>query len=323
VSTEITGYGISTLAYLYGRTRDHSYRESALRAGRFLTRTAWDPAAATFPFEYSPGSEASGQPPAYFFDCGIIARGLVALWRATGDREFLDSAIRCAESMARDFVEGDEVHPVLLLPGKTPAAREPRWSRNPGCYQLKAGLAWHELSEEAGVSAFRPFYEKLLARALDTHSSFLPGEQRAEGVMDRLHAYCYFLEGVLPEAARPECLRALREGVGRVGCLLREIAPVFERSDVGAQLLRVRLLAASMGAIALDEGCAREEAGRIAGFHLNDQDQRIAGGFAFGRQGSRMLPHVNPVSTAFCLQALEMWREHQTGSCEPEWRTLI
>jgi hypothetical protein len=40
---------------------------------------------------------------------------------------------------------------------------------------------------------------------------------------------------------------------------------------------------------------------------------RIGGGFSFGRRGDQVLPHINPVSTGFGLQALMMWRQYLDG----------
>lgn len=322
VSTEITGYAISTLLYLHARTGGPEYLEAALRAGRFLTRTAWDHAARTFPFEFALNGELP-EPAAYFFDAGIIVRGLLALWRATGEAEFLETAGACADSMAQDFCAGGDFHPILKLPAKQPARREDRWSRDAGCYQLKSALGWYELSEELGLAACRSHYEEVLGYALRTHTAFLPGEAQPERVMDRLHAYCYFLEGLLPSTARPECAQALAEGVRRVERLRREIAPQFERSDVNAQLLRLRLFAAERAVLPLDRERARQEAETIAGFQLHEGGPRLEGGFCFGRRGGQLLPYVNPASSAFCAQALEMWRQYQAGEFEPHWRTLI
>src|SRR3979411_541633 len=66
ISTEITGYAISTLVYLYSLTQDDRYVTAARSAGRFLTRSAWDAKLRIFPFE------KTGPALAYFFDCGII-----------------------------------------------------------------------------------------------------------------------------------------------------------------------------------------------------------------------------------------------------------
>src|SRR5947209_16828645 len=51
VSNEITGYGASFLAWTFEQTGAQEFLDAAIRAGRFLTRTAWDEQSATFPFE--------------------------------------------------------------------------------------------------------------------------------------------------------------------------------------------------------------------------------------------------------------------------------
>jgi hypothetical protein len=118
--------------------------------------------------------------------------------------------------------------------------------------------------------------------------------------------------------------QALHSGVSRVAQLLREIAPGFERSDVNAQLLRIRLIAHHLGIIPLDERAAREEAARTASFQaLDSGDVRVRGGFWFGRKGAQMLPFSNPVSTAFCLQALALWDDHESGHWSFELPQLI
>ncbi|MEK7408173.1 MAG: hypothetical protein AAB225_24140 [Acidobacteriota bacterium] len=321
VSTEITGYAAATLAWLHALTGERAYLEAALRAGRFLTRTAWDRAALLFPFEYSVDGDVA-PPLAYFFDHGITLRGLLSLWRVTGDAEFLETATRSAPAMARDFDAGREFHPVLALPGKEPAPGDARWSRKPGCYQLKSALAFRELFAATGEARFREAYDRVLDYSLETHASFLDAPP-GPALMDRLHAYCYFLEGLLPCANRPEIARVFAAGIERTGRLGEELAPEFERSDVRAQLFRLRLFAARLGLAPLAADAAAHEAARILEFQLERPDARLRGGFCFGRRGSQLLPFVNPASTAFCVQALEMWRAHQAGQFEPAWQVLI
>src|SRR5262249_1765263 len=152
-----------------------------------------------------------------------------------------------------------------------------------------------------------------------THESFLEGDS----VMDRLHAYCYFLEALLWVADRTQVRDVLRDGIARVGGLLRGISPQFERSDVCAQLLRVRLIAHHLGAVELDQRAACEEADRAASYQSMSNDPRLRGGFWFGKKGGEILPYMNPVSTAFCVQALALWSEHQAGAWRFELRQLI
>jgi hypothetical protein len=321
VSTEITGYALSALLFLHQRTGDPAYLEAGLRAARFLTRSAWDARLGTFPFELS----ANGQPAfAYFFDCGIIVRGLLSAWRLTEEAEFRDAAIAAGRAMLADFPRHDGIHPILALPEKRPLPWEPRWSASPGCYQLKSALAWHELFEITGESVFQRGYESALEAALENDRKFLPGAAEQERVMDRLHAYSYFLEGLLPVLDRPECAAAFREGVDRAGRYLREIAPVFARSDVYAQLLRVRLLGEALGALPLDlSGDAAHEAEQAASFQIVSDDPRVDGGFLFGRKNGEPMPFVNPVSAAFCLQALALWRDRMAGGVTMVRQALI
>lgn len=313
VSTEITGYAASTLAYLHSRTGNPEYLNAAVRAARYLTGHAWDAAASTFPFE--PGSDR-----AYFFDIGIIVRGLLAVWRVTGGEEFRSRAQEAALSLAFDFLGEGSFHPVISLPDKQPLPPEPaqasRWSRKPGCYQLKAALAWREIGDPHA----RQLFDAAVVSAIAGHEKFLDEEKDREKLMDRLHAYSYFLEALL-YTSEPQ---ALSWGMERAARLLREIRPMFERSDVNAQLLRVRLAAHHLGMVPLDENAAREEASRIASFQALDfTDVRLRGGFWFGRKGEHLLPFSNPVSTAFCLQALALWQDHQAGRWSLELPQLI
>jgi hypothetical protein len=310
VSTEITGYAASALVYLHSRTGKQEYLDAAVRAARYLTEQAWDSAASTFPFE--PGSDR-----AYFFDIGIIVRGLLAVWRATGEEEFRARAQEATLSLAFDFLGDGSFHPVISLPDKQPLPEEPRWSRRRGCYQLKSALAWREIGDPHA----RQLFDAAVAFALAGHEQFLEEEKDREKLMDRLHAYCYFLEALLFTV---DARDALASGIIRVGQLLREIAPSFERSDVNAQLLRVRLVAHHLGLVDLDEASAREEASRTAAFQaLDATDVRLRGGFWFGRKGEQLLPFSNPVSTAFCLQALALWDDHQAGRWSFELPQLI
>ena len=141
--------------------------------------------------------------------------------------------------------------------------------------------------------------------------------------MDRLHAFAYFLEGLLPCAHEARCAAALSEGIRRTAQLLREIAPTFERADVYAQLLRIRLFADWTGAAPLDREAAQAEADKLAEFQAAGSDTRIDGGYYFGRKGGAWLPYVNPVSTAFALQALELWERCLAGGAQPHRHLLI
>jgi hypothetical protein len=302
VSTEITGYAVSALVW----TRSY---DRARKAADFLVDQAWRPDLQAMPFEL-----ADPLPPSYFFDCGIIVRGLLRAWRALGRSDYLRVARDLGAAMGRDFRSADgAIHPVLALPSKTQAPYEKRWSKEPGCFQCKAALAWDELHRLYPGEPFDAWFEQALHWALGNHLGFLPGSDNPLQVMDRLHAYLYFLEALLSRVHRAECAEALRIGIPRVANYLRQIGAQFERSDVCAQLLRVRLLSAAAGAVPLDAQAAEEEAWRCSK-HRRDGGPAIeAGGFGFGTRDGVAMPFMNPVSSAFGMQALAWWDDWRDG----------
>lgn len=317
ISTEITGYAVSALSYLAQQTGDDRYLDAARRAADFLLDHAWNAGLETFPFECSPGS------PSYFFDCGIIIRGLLAVHRLTGDGRYVDISVRAGRSMARDFLTSRAIHPIVSLPDRQPWPYEKRWSREPGCFLLKSALAWLNLARATGDAPFEGWWQEALTQSLATWDSFLPGTPERLKVMDRLHAHCYFLEALLAVTDRSECADALRRGIAKTSVYLRDIAPDFARSDVYAQLLRVRLHADALGCEPLDVAAAREEAAAVSSFQYDSADPHLDGGYVFGRRGADWLPFANPVSTSFCLQALEQWRQYEAGTFQAKLDALI
>jgi len=312
VSTEITGYAVSALVW-------GGDLPNAFRAADFLVNEAWQPDLQAMPFEVG-----TPLPPAYFFDCGIIVRGLLAAWRASGNAAYLTGAKNVGLSMGRDFwSEKGELHPILALPSKEPFPYEKRWSREPGCLQLKSALAWAELAKHFPEEPFEAWWEKALRYSLDTHLSFLPGVEDELKVMDRLHAYSYFLEALLARTERADVREALGVGIGRVAHYLRAIGPRFERSDVCAQLLRVRLLADALGAVAIDAEAAEYEAAHCESHQRFGGPPMIEGGYGFGTRDGVALPYMNPVSTAFCMQAMQWWSDWKNGAFRGQLAELI
>ncbi len=317
LSTEITGYSISALIELYQRTKRLEYLDAAERAGRFLLGT-WDRTLRTMPFE----ANETGDRFAYFFDLGIIARALLRLWRVTGENWQKELASECGRSMLEDFPAERGSHCILKLPDKRPVPRAAWWSRRPGAFHLKAALAWRELAELLPLPALHKPYERQLEFSLSVWSDLIT-EPQPDRLMDRLHPLGYFLEGLLPVLDRPECAQALREAVPIYSRLLREISPIFLRSDAYAQLLRIRLFAEAAGVLPLNRGQAREEYEQIVALQDLSGDRRCRGGYAFGTRDGQVLPFANPVSSAFCMQASNYWYERKAGAFRADWRELI
>ncbi len=323
ISTEITGYAIQ--AYLQLPLPGHTgLLSNALRAGQFLCYDAADRDTGLFPYQVGRrGAPAS--PECYFFDCGIIIRALMALWSITSDPMYLERAETCGAAMAQRMSRVDGAFfPFLDLGSRTPQAGSGSWSVEPDVYQLKTGLAFLELAEVTSSGMFAHTADQLIGWSLRRQEAFLPGDYDGARVADRLHAYCYFLEGLLPFIERRyECAQALQSGMRRVEALQEETRDQLERCDVIAQLLRLRLLADYMGISEIDLSTASREAESLPAFQLHSSDRHLSGAFSFGRRAGQLVEHANPVATIFCLQALRMWQDYQNGELRTTWRELI
>ena len=310
ISTEITGYAASALAFLFRQTGESEYLDRARLTARFLCDSAWDPELRLFPFE-NPSPTADSPHRAYFFDCGIIIRGLLAVWRETREDRLVEIASEASRGMLAAFRSEQGYHPILELPHLEPFPRTPHWSRTATCYQAKSALAWWEVAEVTGDGVLREAYLAAVEEGLGNFPDFLPGTADRHAVMDRLHPACYFLEAISPLLNRADCVAAYRSGLERIGSLLRDIAPEFVRSDVYAQLLRARVYGAPV--VPVDTRSAAEEAEALAQFQISSEDPALEGGFWFGKREGDWSRQANPVSTAFAVQALEVWRGFEAG----------
>jgi hypothetical protein len=180
---------------------------------------------------------------------------------------------------------------------------------------MKSALAWWETCEATGETSLKNAYLELLEESIQTSAGFLPGAAERPRVMDRLHACCYFLEAMYPVLQRADCAEAYRQTLGAIARYLRDIAPDFARSDVYAQLLRARVY--GNGVEPVDTTAARCEATALTAFQARSEDPAIDGCFLFGRRDGALVPHANPVSTAFAIQALEVWRAFEAGEEHP------
>lgn len=323
ISTVTTGYYISAMlkANENGETEP---LDRALKSGRFLVERAFDPNIELFPVEIAADGESSTLE-ARFIDCCIAARALLHLYQATGEHVFLDRAERCGVALRTRMSRVDgSFFPLLDLRSGKPGAGTDSWSVEAEVYQLKSSLAFLELSDATGNREFNTSTELMLNWCLKTHEGFVRGDDAPEKVMDRLHAYSYFLEGLLPVASENmKASNALQRGILEVENRMREVAGNYQRCDVVAQLLRLRLYADRIGIMELDAGEAEKEALLIEQFQHQSTDPKVDGGFAFARHGSQFTPHVNPATTAVAVQALAMWEQAEDGAFREPWQALI
>lgn len=298
-TTELTAYAMSALLYADRLNGTNCYQTPVQRGVRFLD-SCWDQERGLMPFE--PGSDYS-----YYFDTGMIVAALHRAGAAT-------LAIKCAESLGKFREPAGGVAPVVRMDGKPLLTQSSRWSGVPGCYQLKPAV-WGIQSGPIRLAAMIGYRNYLNLAEPDRD----PTEDPRAWQVDRLHPLCYFLEGLLadPEPA------LLRHGIRRVADSLRRNADGLLRSDVCAQLLRIRLHCSAAELVPFDQTAASEEMDCLLRFQVESKDPRTHGGFYFGERAGQIVRHANPCSTAFALQAMGMWMEHERRTLDPDWKEII
>ena len=322
VSTAATSYFVSGLLQSSEIDPDAAV-ESAQAAGRFLLDHAFDDEVGLFRHEVV--EEGDLQAWSYLLDSTAGVRALLDLWKATQEPAYAEKAERCGIAIKENLSRMDgSFFPVFDLERKMPYEADEPWWQQPGVYHLKSALAFRLLADVVGLHEFKAMSDDLLRWCLKRHEGFAEREPTAERTMSRLHAYSYFLEGLLPDAGLDaECSRALQFGILEIENLSQDVGHEFQRCDVLAQLLRLRLFADRLGIMELDYQQAGNEAAAIEEFQRQSSDPQIDGGFAFARKDSQLTADANTTATVFSLQALQMWEQASAGGFSRGWEAVI
>ena len=323
ISTVATGYFISGLLRC-AEYPGESPPKQATAAGRMLMENAYDMESELF-LSNQDAAENNPRKWAYFLDCLIAIQALIDLWRVTKNSAYVECAEKCGIGIKRNLSRMDgSFFPVHDIARDMPYEADEPWSLQAQVYHLKAMPIFLELTEATGLYEFKAMGEELLKWTLKRYESFLEPDSDSERLMSRLHGYCYFLEGLLPEAGMdPDCSRALQYGLLEIENISQEIGHEYHRCDVIAQLLRLRLYADRVGVMELDFQQAENEAAAIEELQVQSADPKVDGGFAFALKASRPVQHYNPATAVLAIQALQMWEQAARGSFREGWEVLI
>ena len=323
ISSTATGYYIAAQLWSQRFSRG-ALPATASRAGGFLVERAFDMSSEMFPQRFGDDNDERTRL-AYFFDCTVVVRALVQLWDATKNPAFLDCAQRCGLALHSRMPTVDGAFfPIYDLKSDRAYAEAGSWKVEMNVPQLKGALALLELYKATGRGEFEHDAEALRKWCLKRHESSLPGDGDDTRIAERLHAYCLFLEGLLPGVALDaESGRVLQFGLLRVENFLDEFGPELQRSDVIAQLLRLRLYADKLGLMELDYKRADQEAAHLIKFQTQSSDPKTDGAFTLFRRTEKSSPALDLTATVFALQALEMWEQAEEGGLRDPWEVLI
>ncbi|OGL73278.1 hypothetical protein A3E39_01250 [Candidatus Uhrbacteria bacterium RIFCSPHIGHO2_12_FULL_60_25] len=313
IYTEISGYALTTLLYLYRRYGDARFKRHATLVGEWLHNIQLPTGAlpTAFYIEATPFQKSSDL---HAFDVGMVLNGLVCLHRETLEERYLQSAIRAADWIA-GIQRGDGSVPAMTdaVTGAT-KDHEGTWSTQPGPYHGKLAIGLLNLFDLTRDPRYADAARALCNYTLTRQKK--NGQFLTYGNLDgtNFHPHAYACEGLYAAGCYLNELRyldAARRGTEwalslcKDGIIPRHIHDerinYHERADIQMQISRLATL------FHIQDDNATQLFQRLPEYRYRHDQDTQGGGFIFGKSSAgELLPHVNAWVTMFSLQAISL-----------------
>jgi len=314
---EITGYGVSTLVWLYRLDKDDDVLQRATTAAHWLVSQALHP---SYDMVFARGAARDAglgfKPYLYAFDTGMAAAGLTRLRATTEEATWTGSIEGIVHALSTRMRQTDgTLWPLLDPRGARPVTADGAWSSTFSGYQAKTVSFLNLDGMNGGDALLGDVVRKTLESQRDSGAFPSYGDGRVH-----LHPHFYALEGLLGSRSVPD-LPPVDDAVVRGylyaerllaanGCLPTlahddHVTAAYERVDVLAQFLRLGCLLVSMGWLSRDrlDGILGGAASRLLNYQVEGTPHN--GGFLFGCDADGTAKrHVNSWTSFFAGQAL-------------------
>lgn len=329
IYSEITGYGITTLLYLYRITKNKEFLNRAVLAAEWIIKVAMQECGAVKTRYYYENSDANeiysfDNQISYAFDNGTVLNGMINLYKINKNKRYLDAAVKMAEFLlSMQKKDGLFYSTYDAKTGEKYNANE-KWSSTSGSYHAKLSIGMLGVFDITKDSKFKKSSEKICKRS----AKFQKKDGRFITLKDttHFHPHLYTVEGLTwtnhflgknkfiksATAAVEWALSKQLKNGGIPTLLSGNLLDGNERSDILAQTLR-------MGTFMMQEGHLSDDykpsllnlKNRLLQFQNqigSQMNQR--GGFFFGHEGDIKINHINSWCTMFSLQALDFYNKY-------------
>ena len=333
VYSEITGYMLTMMCYLWEKTKKQEFLERAKLKGDWLLNTVHESNGGfrcLYPLKASPFDFKKEQ--MYAFDNGIILNGLVNLYRATKKEKYLVAAVTVADWLVY-FAQkpSGAFFPIYQITEGRFFESYKEWSMISGSYHAKIAIGLLNLYDLSHKKKYLESAVKICDFALSCQNA----SGRYISYLFRggtnAHPHCYTAEGLWVAGSfleREDYLYSSNRGIqwllnmqskeGYIPRLFLDDKPVYnERFDALSQTVRLSVIHMSEKRLPL---LFKDKIGLILSLILDCQadnvnNKKINGGFYFGKSstGDKFIPHVNLWVTSFAIQALESYVDFCCG----------
>ena len=328
IYSEINGYFLTMMVFLYNNTKDKKYLDYAILSANWLIKYALHKNGGfkcLFLIDKK-SLHAFKQNQIYSFDNGVILNGLVSLYKITKKNYLLKSAIKCGNWITNYCIDkNDYVKPVYDVSENKFFESDKEWSLTSSSYHTKIATGLINLYSVTKQKKYLENAKKICNRSLQFQTKngrFISFPFRGG---TNAHPHCYSAEGlwcVGTYLKEKKYLKASKKATkwilsklnkdGKIPRLYFKEKMIFhERLDAVSQVIRLFFLNSSNQKNSdFDIRKIKKLINLLLKYQNSKSDNiKIKGSFYWGKTSNgKQMKHPNSWVTFFAIQALFMYR---------------
>lgn len=195
--SEISGYLITHMCFMYEYTNKKIYLTSAINSADWLIKCAQDTTGGfkcLFLLDKKIKLDFKSEQ-IYSFDNGVIINGLVNLYKITKNKKYLNSATKCGNWIVNKAQKKNgEIKPIYDLSKNSFVEDKKKWSWISGSYHTKISIGLLNLYSVNKKKIFLTSSKKIFNTSLK--KQIKSGEFLSTKISTNLHPHCYSAEGL-------------------------------------------------------------------------------------------------------------------------------
>lgn len=191
--SEITGYYISTMCFLYDKEKNQDYVKKAQSSVDWLIKI----------YERYGGiiqgisQDDSKQNLVYSFDTAICAKGLLDYYKISQNEKYLEYSLKMIDTISNAIEQDGTIRPFKKTGGQNFEESSEVWYKQKGCLHIKNAMTFAQLYETTKEEKYLQTAKKICDSYAQYQNKDGSISLHKNGKTINLHALCYALEGLL------------------------------------------------------------------------------------------------------------------------------
>ncbi len=332
VYSEINGYFMTMMVFLYKRTGEEKYLDRGLEAAKWLISNAQEKNGGfrcLFLIDKN-SSHAHKKDQIYSFDNGVIINGLVSLYKETKKSFLIKAAEKCGNWIINYCIDNNSlVKPVYEIEQNKFFESDKEWSTTSGSYHTKISIGLANLYSIVKKKKYLEASKKICNSSIKFQKKsgrFLSFPFKGG---TNAHPHCYSAEGLwvlgaylnnkkyLNSSERAtKWIMSKQNSSGRIPRLFLINTSIYhERIDAIAQTIRLIFLSTfnkDKKKLLVSEDKLKKLLKIMLKYqNLKTNNSKIKGSFSWGKKSDGVvLKHSNSWVTFFAIQALFFYKDY-------------